>query len=297
MKVSVIIPCYNHESYVVQAINSVLSQDWPEIELIVIDDGSSDNSVRVIQELLDENGGFSFIHRANKGIVRTLNEGLALATGQLICLCASDDYFLPGSIRKRAEFLVKNFDNVAVFSNAESFCSETGDIIGSLMDDKRREIFQATDPIPYFIRGLNLPIHTLMSRREVFLKIGGFDTRYHVCEDLDVQLLHFLEGKVGYLEEVVYRYRKHDSNISHNIKQKARLDMILLYKKYLEEVPKLKPYRPLLMHYLRRQYLRMGRYLTETSGGTLDEKLVFRGGWRFAWRDPRLLWHLIRWGW
>ena len=78
MLVSIVIPSYNHRQYVVQAIESVLDQDWPEIDLIVIDDGSKDGSSEVIQELLDRRGGFRFVARENRGLIKTLNQGLAI---------------------------------------------------------------------------------------------------------------------------------------------------------------------------------------------------------------------------
>ena len=79
--VSVVVPCYNHEKYVKETIESIVNQTYKNIELIVIDDGSKDNSVKVIQELADKYG-FTFIHRPNKGLSATLNEGIRLSKGK-----------------------------------------------------------------------------------------------------------------------------------------------------------------------------------------------------------------------
>jgi alpha-1,3-rhamnosyltransferase len=86
MIVSVIMPSYNHQQYVAPAVTSVLDKTWPEIDLIVIDDASTDDSVKVINRILAERCGFRFIHRQqNRGLISSLNQGLEIATGQYFC--------------------------------------------------------------------------------------------------------------------------------------------------------------------------------------------------------------------
>ncbi|WP_083829471.1 glycosyltransferase family A protein [Oceanimonas sp. GK1] len=93
--VSVVIPCYNHAQFVQESIQSVIDQDYENIELIIIDDGSKDNSVEVIQEMIpaceERFKRFEFRHRPNKGLCATLNEGIGLAAGDIIGFCSSDD--------------------------------------------------------------------------------------------------------------------------------------------------------------------------------------------------------------
>ncbi|BCR05189.1 hypothetical protein DESUT3_22580 [Desulfuromonas versatilis] len=294
MQVSVVIPSYNHRQYVVEAIESVLDQDWPDIDLIVIDDGSKDGSAEVIGELLDRRGGFRLVARENRGLIRTLNEGISMASGEYFCLLASDDYLPAGSLRSRAEFLVEHPGHVGVFADGLRILedAEPGERI---LDERRRQLFSHSDPIPGFLKGLNLPIHTMMAKRDVFLRFGGFDSRYRYCEDLDVQLLLFLEGKVGFVDTPVYCYRLHGANISLTNPQLARADKVLCFRKYLEEVPRLAPYRKLIRHRLRRHYLALGRYLHNSGGGSERERELFQGGWEFAWQDVRLLWYLLWW--
>lgn len=292
MLVSVVIASYNHRSYVVQAIESVLDQDWPEIDLVVIDDGSSDGSPEVIRELLQRRGGFRFVARENRGALATFRELLQLAQGELFCLLASDDYLPPGSLTARADFLARHPDHVAVFGDGLKVTERTGQE-EHIIDPRRRRLFDLADPVPEFLKGLNLPIHTLMVRTAIFRRIGGFDPRYTRCEDLDVQLLLFLEGKVSFADVPVYCYRRHETNVSGTNPGISRVDKVLCYRKYLEEVPSLAPYRKLIRYRLRRQYLLLARHLRMVGGGTASERDLIRGAWTMAWQDPRLLWNLL----
>ena len=292
--VSVVIPSYNHQDYVLQAVQSVLQQDWPQIDLIVIDDGSPDQSYKILTNYLQKEGRFRLISRANKGLVKTVNEGLSLAKGEFFCLLASDDYLPLNSLSARASYLSKHQDCVAVFGDAQHLSDEP-EASHFVMDEKRRRLFKKKDPIPDFLNGINLPIHTLMARTEEFRSIGGFDERYQYCEDLDPQLLLYLAGPIHFVDVPVYYNRHHDTNSSRINPSVARADKVLLYLKYLEEIPQLAPYRKIIKYRLRRQYLLLGRYLSKATSPSSLEKKLFQGAWKYCWQDIRLLWHFMTW--
>jgi len=291
--VSVIIPSYNHQTYVLKAVESVLQQDWPYIDLIVIDDGSTDKTPELLTDLYKERGGFRLVLNSNKGLIKTLNEGLRLAKGDFFCLLASDDYLVPGSLSRRAVFLSDNPTCVGVFGDALRL---QGDNLSDerVMNAKRRNLFQMGDPIPEFIKGINLPIHTLMVRTTIFRAIGGFDERYRYCEDLDPQLRLYLAGPIKFIDAPVYVIRQHMTNTTRLNPHVARVDKILLYRKYLEEIKQLIPYKRLVHHQLRRQYLLLGRYLSKADRPDTVEKDIFKGAWQYSWQDIRLLWYLVR---
>lgn len=290
MRITIAIPCFNHRQYISAAIKSCLDQGWANLDLLIIDDGSTDGSVEVIKALLDSYGGFRFVSRENRGLIATLNQLLQMAEGDAFCLLASDDYLPSQSISLRANFLNERPEHVCVFGD--------GLIVGEgpakvFLSEKQRRLFTLSDPIPEFLNGTNLPIHTMMVRTEVFRSIGGFDLRYRRCEDLDVQLLLFLQGKVGFVDSPVYCYREHAANTSRVNRQIARVDKVLCYLKYLDEVPLLNPYRSLIRYRLRRQYLLLARHLRQTGGGSAFERNLLANAWGMAWRDPRLLWNLL----
>jgi glycosyltransferase involved in cell wall biosynthesis len=291
--VSVVIPSYNHQAYVLKAVESVLEQDWPSIDLIVIDDGSTDASPQILTDYHKRRGGFRLLINRNNGLIKTLNEGLRMAHGEYLCFLASDDYFLPNSISCRASYLANHPDCVAVFCDAQVL---RGDVLTDqrLMSNEAKRLFELSDPIPDFIQGVHLPIHTLMTRTATFRKIGGYDERYQRCEDLDPQLLLYLEGPIKFIDVPVSCYRQHLTNTSKVNPNMARVDKVLMYRKYLDEVDKLVPYRRSIQHQLKRQYLLLGRYLGKNKTSSTLEKEIFRGAWKYAWRDVRLFWHLIR---
>ncbi len=293
MLVSVIIPSYNHASYIAEAIHSVLDQDWPEIDLIVIDDGSCDESPALIRELLRDRKDSRFVLRENRGVIRTLNQGIEMACGDLVCLLSSDDYLLPGSLRIRAEYLGLHSDCIAVF--AEGKCiSETGETTGPLMKERTRRLFLVADPIREFMKGVSLGLHTMMVRTDVLREVGGFDTRFQTCEDLDIQVRLFLAGPVEFIDHAVRCYRRHQSSVSRTQNKRFCVDRILCCRKYLDEFPQLAPYRRLINRRLVRHYLALGRYLSRNGQGSKFEESLFQTGWPFAWRDLRLMCHLVQ---
>ena len=121
--VSIVIPCYNHGNYVQESIQSVIDQDYDNIELIIIDDGSSDDSVTKIEEMIptcqQRFKRFEFRYRPNKGLCATLNEALTWCGGKFFAPLASDDIILPHKVRVQAEHLNANKSCIGVFGKAE----------------------------------------------------------------------------------------------------------------------------------------------------------------------------------
>lgn len=291
--VTVVIPSYNHQAYVEQAIASVLDQTWPAIDLIVIDDGSKDNSVSVINGILAKRGGFRFIHgHANQGLMNSLNMGLELAKGEYFCELASDDYLPPDSIEKRVLFLEKHQGHVAVFTDGLSVQDSTL-TDQTILDDKRRQLFSQDDPIPSLLGG-TLPVFaTGLFRTKIVKDIGGFDPHFRCYEDLEMPVLLCRAGKVGLVDEALFCRREHGSNTS-TTTATIKTDKILWYQKLLTN-PDFSHYRPLLRRELGRAYLKLGRHLSATDGGTPAERKIFHGAWPYVYKDLRLCYHLLKW--
>ncbi len=294
MIVSVIIPSYNHQHFITQAITSVLDQTWPEIDLIVIDDASTDNSAEIIEKILAERGGFRFVKRQqNKGLISSLNQGLAMAHGVYFCELASDDYLPLDSIENRVLFFKALHDHVAVFADAFRVEGDRETDV-RVLDGKRRQLFLQPEPLHLILKGI-LPIFsTGMFRTKTLRKIGGFDTQYRCYEDLEMPVSLCLEGKVGFLDKPILFRREHATNVS-STTSTVRTDKILCYEKLLRN-PDLAAYVSLIRYQLRRSYLSLGRHLSGHGGGSDYERNILQNGWRYALRDVRLLWHLLKWG-
>ncbi len=294
MLVSVVIPSYNHSDYVRQAVESVLGQVGVEVDLIVIDDGSRDGSAQLLRNLLAEFGSFRLIARENRGLLHTLNEGLGLARGEFFCELASDDFLPPDSLSKRVSFLQERPECVAVFGDGYSVLGQNV-TAERIVDARRRKLFSLPDPIPAMLGGAMPVFATGLFRTGVLRSIAGFDAEtFRYYEDLDTPFRLAAAGTVGFLDETLFFRREHETNVSRTTPH-IRGEKVLCYSKLLKE-PGLAFYRREIRRSLRRSLLALGRYLSRSRGGTAREREVFRRGWGYIHRDPRLLWHLLRWG-
>jgi len=102
--VSVIVSCYNHAPYIEECLLSILHQSYPNIELLVVDDGSDDGSVEIIKKL-NTKYAFDFRAQANQGLVNTLNDCIARSRGSLVAPFGSDDVMLPERIKIQVEYM------------------------------------------------------------------------------------------------------------------------------------------------------------------------------------------------
>ena len=153
--VSVVIPCYNHENYVQDSIQSVINQTYQNIELIIIDDGSKDGSVEKIKEMIpacqESFIRFEFRHRPNKGLSATLNEALEWCEGEFFSPLASDDRYFRNKVLSQVE-KISEFDEVIALSSNISYIDETDNFIRNTNNPERiyffEDIFSPPQPQP-----------------------------------------------------------------------------------------------------------------------------------------------------
>lgn len=227
--VSIIIPSYNHENYVKDSIESVINQTYKNIELIIIDDGSKDNSVQKINELVDlchkRFVRFKFIHRENIGLTKTLNEALNWCEGVYLCILASDDIYLPKKVEKQVDFLNVNLEYVGVTSNICQIDSDNN-VIGGKKVKSRSYNFQ-----DIFFSKYYLPAPAAMLRIDFVKKVGGYSEKT-LLEDLYMWLKISVYGSVFLMTEELVYYRRHESNLSANfiLMCEERYKLIDLYR-------------------------------------------------------------------
>lgn len=210
--VTVIIASYNHGSYIEESILSVLEQTYPNIELLVVDDGSKDDSVERIQRLQIKHG-FNFRTQPNQGLARTLNDCIARAQGGLIAPLGSDDVMLPERIATQVAYLEGKPEVGICAGNIQTI-----DARGNLIQKRCRArafrrldfdaMFNATEDGP--------PAPTLLFRREALEAVGGFDPEIRL-EDLQIELKITHAGFfIDVLSDVMARYRVHGANTYKN---------------------------------------------------------------------------------
>jgi len=210
--VSVIIASYNHAPYIEASIESVLAQKYPNIELLVIDDGSKDDSVERIRRL-EERHGFDFRVQENKGLSRTLNDAIDRARGTLIAPLGSDDIMLERIARQVA--YLQDKPEVGICAGNIQEIDENGNFRGSPKDLPLRRL--NFDDV-FLDRKPGAPAPTLMIRREALEKVGGFDEQIRL-EDLLIELKITRAGyTLDILPEVLAYYRVHATNTYKNYK-------------------------------------------------------------------------------
>lgn len=223
--VSVIIPSYNHEKFISEAIQSIIDQDYENIELIIIDDGSSDDSVNIIESFRStcekRFTRFEFRHRPNKGLCRTLNEALEWVQGEYLSTVASDDVWVKEKTTLQVKYLNNNPDSVAVFGNM-TLIDEYNNIIQEYKMSFKRHRFE-----DIFLHRFYIPTPTNMARTKDIKKTGGYNPNF-IIEDWYMWLKLAESGKfLDCLPETLAYYRRHDDNLSSKaiLMHKGRLEI------------------------------------------------------------------------
>ncbi|MGQ9426561.1 glycosyltransferase [Gilvimarinus sp. F26214L] len=293
MKVTVVIPSYNHGLYVAQAIHSVMEQSMDNVELIVIDDGSTDASRDVIAALhTDYNGAFRYLARENRGLVATLQEGLDLASGEYFCELASDDYLHPENLARRTAGLDANPEAVMVFTDGLNV-DKDGNVIGPITKERIKAVYRSANPIPQILNN-NTPVFaTGLVRTDALRRCGGFDAdTFRYYEDIDTPIRLCRLGRFDYIDEKLFFHRLHATNVS-RVTNHIRREKILFYRKMLRQ-PEMQAYRTLLLKRMRRSGIALARTLLKGSGiNEADCRILTETVDRFP-LDLRLRWYSRR---
>lgn len=205
--VSVIVPCYNHEKYVTLCIESIMNQTFKDFELIVIDDGSKDNSPEILKKL-QESYGFQLVLQQNRGLPATLNRGMKeFASGKYVSLCASDDYWDLKKLQLQFDFM-ENHPHIPMCYGKNHYMDEQSKVIEKY--DSQNKIFKGGwifDDIFTFILH---PAVTYFYKRNLFDEIGYYDSAIY-AEDYYMNLKIASKYEIGFIDEYLGYYRV-DSN-------------------------------------------------------------------------------------
>lgn len=210
-KISVLMPAYNAEKFIEEAIESILAQTFTDFEFIIINDGSEDKTAEIIRAHTDPRIVFVDNER-NQGLIAVLNQGLDMARGEYIARMDADDIAYPERFAAQAAFMDANPDIGMVSANVRIF----GDKFGEL-GDTRNSITRH----PAFMGALDWYLgcrasHPLaMLRKEIFDKYGlRYDPDYVACEDYELWSRAVRYMKIANMPEVLLDYRWHDANSS-----------------------------------------------------------------------------------
>lgn len=219
-KVSVCVPAYNHEKYVEQTILSILNQSYCNLELLVIDDGSLDQTP-VILNRLSKQYGFHLERQENQGLPRTLNRLIELASGDYITICASDDFWPKHRLEEQVEFLENNPKVDMVHGNVQLIDSCDNRIEAGR--NQKPPVSGASEFLPLLLRKRRWHTGTIMSRRVVWEKVGFYDESIPI-EDFDWFIRAVKCCNVGFLPSNWLYYRRHEQSLS--MTQKGALKIV-----------------------------------------------------------------------
>jgi glycosyltransferase involved in cell wall biosynthesis len=219
--VSVIIPVYNGEAFLAEAIKTVQAQNYPNLEILVVDDGSTDNTATIAQQFTDH---IQYYYQANQGAAAARNLALKAAQGEVYAFLDVDDQWLPGAFELMLASLLSH-PKVEIVRGL----LQRQVIDGQTLPSHR--LFSPTDwTTPCYLVNLG----SALFRRSAFEKVGLFDSGLRHNEDFD-WFLRAWERQIHKLdcEQLFLLYRFHAHNITHDLQQ-ARLDRLTTFKKKLD---------------------------------------------------------------
>lgn len=218
--VSVLMPVYNVAPFLHEAIESILKQTFNGFEFIIIDDGSTDNSLNILNTYAQVDNRIRLVSRENKGISYTRNQLVELARGKYLAWMDSDDISLPDRLDVMVNWLESHSNHVALGCKA-IFIDPEGDNICSWNTPLDHEGIDG-----WHIKGIGGAIvfpSSVMLKQAVVL-IGGFEEALTGAEDLDLFLKLAEVGKIANIDNILYKYRQHLKSISHTHYKKIRQD-------------------------------------------------------------------------
>ncbi len=204
-KVSVIIATYNYGRFITEAVDSVLNQTYPDREVIVVDDGSTDGTRNILKDYI-ESVRITYIYQKNSGPGAARNTGIRASGGEYVCFLDADDRYLPEKLERQAA-LLEDEEAAGCFCNGMTFDGRP----------MLRE-FTGRGKDCYFddvLSGLNIFTPSLMVRRNVIDEAGLIDESFRQsCEDLDFALRIVRGRKLIYMPDRLYERRMHGGNLS-----------------------------------------------------------------------------------
>ena len=217
--VSVVLPVYNAARYLPQAIDSILKQSFTKFELIAVDDGSTDDSPRILRGFAERDPRVRVISRANTGIVGALNDGIGASHAELIARMDSDDISLPERLEKQVSYMNEHRDCVLLGAQVQ------------VIDPHGMPLFRSANPLDHesidaalmLGKGGVLRHPSAIIRRDAFTRVGGYRPQYQWAEDVDLFLRLAEVGRIANLPDILLHYRQHCGSVNRTrYQQQAR---------------------------------------------------------------------------
>jgi len=242
-KVSVIIPVFNGAKYLAEALQSVFSQTWRDYEVIVVNDGSTDDSMEVCKQFPD----VRITHQENHGQSAARNTGVRHARGEYIAFLDQDDRWYPEKLARQVPILEEGPTYGMVYSNADEIDEDGRIVYRNVLDlasvQPKRSIMDCLGSDMFIVPG------TVLIRRSLFDQVGGFDERLSGYEDDDLFRRVFQASRIHYMRDSLLQWRSYPTSYSHSE------GMDRSRKSYLRKLIEEFPDEPRLGHYYVRDFI------------------------------------------
>ena len=275
-KVSIILPVYNSAEFVEEALESIRQQTYRDYEVVVVDDGSQDQTGEIVKRYKDR---FRYLFQEHGGPAKARNRGIRESTGKYIAFLDSDDLWLPTKLEKQADMMDRNPELDMVIT--ENLCFNERGVFMPWMG-KRKKLMEGDIAKNIFLHSW-VVTPTVMVKREVFDRVGLFEEELQLAEDDNMWVRIAANFKVGLLNEVLVKVRDHPSRSIVDRKkmfESVRANIELLSYKYAGVHERIKSAIPLKYS---RLYFQMGYFSFENQNYT-EARAAFRQGIKsYAW--------------
>ncbi len=224
--VTIVTPCFNSGRFLKQAIQSVLEQDYPRIEYLVVDGGSTDETLAILEEQM---GRVRFISASDRGTADAVNRGFEMTQGDILAWLNADDYYLPGAVRAAVESLEADPGAGAVYAEAQ-WVDESGNILGPY------PTVQPYDPA-MLSRECSICQPTCFFRRSAYEAIGGLDISLRTVFDYDLWIRMGRSYRFISIPICSATSRMHSENLSLSQRDLVFQESIRLLKRHSGYVP------------------------------------------------------------
>ncbi len=208
--VSVIIPAFNSEKYITECIDSVLTQTYQNIEIIIVNDGSTDNTVDIVSEY--KNDQIKLFHQKNSGAAAARNHGIKQASGVWIAFIDADDIWLPDKLQKQLKHCAnQGWSHTDMFFHGDVYPKHT-----------KNTAFTSKHS-GFILKNLlienSIGTSSVLIKKEILQELGGFNTDLRALQDWELWLRVAEKHQVCYFDEPLVYYRVHSSSVSRNVRK------------------------------------------------------------------------------
>ncbi len=259
--ISVVMPCYNAAPYVAEAVESALGQSHGNVELFVVDDGSTDDSDAILARLAEAHPGrLHLLYTAHLGPYPARNEALRKVRGEFIAFLDADDWWLPDALEKLYAALDQHGADIA-------YCGWQNVGEGIHSAPHVPPAYEEEDVVAHFVRTCPWPIHAALIRRTIVERVGGFSERCYASMDYDFWLRALaLTRRIKRVPEVLAFYRWHNQGQISAVKWRQVLDALDAQQAFIRQNPQLVA------------------HLSEARLGELTEGQVLQQAYRAFWK-------------